>query len=286
MTGTGRFPIGAAPSRTPAVDAFAAAALLAITTLVAVPGCGRDAAPPVPAPAVLVFTKTTGFRHDSIRAGLDAVRELGARDGFSVESTEDSATFEPARLARFRAVVFLNTSGDVLDEAQQRAFEEYIRSGGGFVGVHAAADTEYDWPFYGGLVGAYFASHPAIQPATVIVEDRSHPATAHLPATWARQDEWYNFRSSVRGVTRVLARLDEASYHGGTMGTDHPIAWCQEYGGGRSFYTAGGHTSESYVDAAFRDHLLGGIRYAAGLTTARCAPTGEATPHGSASAGR
>jgi type 1 glutamine amidotransferase len=249
--------------------------LLVAATLLAVTGSGQEAVAPVRGLAVLVFTRTTGYRHESIPAGREAIRELGAANGFSVVSTEDPQAFDPVRLARFRAVVFLNTSGDVLDAEQQRAFEGYIRSGGGFVGVHAAADTEYGWPFYGGLVGAYFSDHPPIQPAAVIVEDRTHPATAHLPATWVRLDEWYNFRSSVRGVARVLARVDEATYTGGTMGADHPIAWCHEYAGGRSFYTAGGHTTESYLDDAFRAHLLGGIRYAAGLTTGGCDPAGS-----------
>ncbi|HEY3003878.1 MAG TPA: ThuA domain-containing protein, partial [Kribbellaceae bacterium] len=169
------------------------------------------------------------------------------------------------------AVVFLSTTGDVLDASQQAAFESYIRSGGGFVGVHAAADTEYDWPFYGDLVGAYFASHPLIQAATVQVEDRTHPATSHLDATWRRTDEWYNYKTNVRSTARVLATLDESSYSGGTMG-DHPTAWCKDFEGGRSFYTGGGHTRQSYAEPAFRAHLLGGIRYAAGAAPADCRP--------------
>ena len=236
----------------------------------AMSGCQSRSAEP--AFAVLVFTRTAGFRHDSIPAGVQALRELGAANGFSVEATEDAARFTPAGLAAFRAVIFLNTTGDVLDASQQAAFESYVRGGNGFVGVHSASDTEYDWPFYGELVGAYFAAHPAVQPAVVVVEDRGHPATAHLPERWSRTDEWYNFRSSVRGRARVLARLDEASYSGGTMGADHPWAWCQEYAGGRSFYTAGGHTVESYREGPFREHLLGGIRWAAGVAAGDCKP--------------
>jgi type 1 glutamine amidotransferase len=261
-----------------AVLGIAALALGTGAGAFAVSGCQGPGVESRPSPSaqarftVLVFTKTTGFRHDSIPAGVQAVRELGAANGFAVEATGDAAAFTPASLARFRAVIFLNTTGDVLDPTQQAAFESYIRGGNGYVGVHSASDTEYGWPFYGALVGAYFASHPAVQPATVIVEDRRHPATAHLPEVWPRTDEWYNFRSSVRGHVRILARLDESSYSGGTMGADHPFAWCQEYAGGRSFYTAGGHTIESYHEAAFRAHLLGGIRYAAGVAPADCAP--------------
>ncbi|GAB3069055.1 lectin [Micromonospora schwarzwaldensis] len=221
---------------------------------------------------VLVFSKTAGFRHDSIAVGTQAVRDLGAANNFTVTATEDAAQFTTANLARFEAVIFLNTTGDVLNATQQAAFESYIGGGGGYVGVHSAADTEYDWPFYGNLVGAWFASHPAIQPATVKVEDRAHAATAHLPQRWNRTDEWYDYRTNARSTAHVLASLDESTYSGGAMGGDHPHAWCKTYSGGRSFYTGGGHTQASYAEPAFRAHLLGGIRYAAGRTKADCRP--------------
>ncbi|MFF5496488.1 ThuA domain-containing protein [Streptomyces aquilus] len=221
---------------------------------------------------VLVFSKTAGFRHDSIPEGIAAVRQLGETNGFTVDATEDAGAFTSRNLRRYDAVVFLSTTGDVLDAAQQTAFEGYIRHGGGYVGIHAAADTEYDWAFYGGLAGAYFQSHPAIQPATVTVEDRAHPATSGLARTWNRTDEWYNYRSNPREKAHVLASLDESSYTGGTMNGDHPIAWCQTYQGGRAFYTGGGHTKESYADPLFRRHLAGGIRYAIGDAQADCRP--------------
>ncbi|GHJ14191.1 MULTISPECIES: ThuA domain-containing protein [unclassified Micromonospora] len=221
---------------------------------------------------VLVFSKTAGFRHDSIAVGTQTVRDLGAANNFTVTATEDATQFTTANLARFEAVIFLNTTGDVLNATQQAAFEAYIGGGGGYVGVHSAADTEYDWPFYGNLVGAWFASHPAIQPATVKVEDRAHAATAHLPQRWNRTDEWYDYRTNARSTAHVLASLDESTYSGGSMGGDHPHAWCKTYSGGRSFYTGGGHTQASYAEPAFRAHLLGGIRYAAGRTKADCRP--------------
>ncbi|CAL9364069.1 hypothetical protein SUDANB6_00724 [Streptomyces sp. enrichment culture] len=221
---------------------------------------------------VLVFSKTAGFRHDSIPEGVATVKQLGASGGFEVDATEDAGAFTPRNLRRYDAVVFMSTTGDVLDAAQQRAFEGYIRGGGAYVGVHAAADTEYDWEFYGGLAGAHFQSHPAIQPATVDVEDRAHPATSHLARAWNRTDEWYNYRTNPRERAHVLASLDEASYVGGTMHGDHPIAWCQDYQGGRAFYTGGGHTKESYAEPAFREHLLGGIRWAIGDAQADCRP--------------
>jgi type 1 glutamine amidotransferase len=231
---------------------------------------------------VLVFSKTAGFRHDSIPAGIAAIREMG----FDVTATEDAGAFTEANLAQYAAVVFLSTTGDVLNATQQAAFEAYIRAGGGFAGIHAAADTEYDWPFYGNLVGAYFLQHPAIQQANVRVEDRAHAATSHLPQTWTRTDEWYDYRTNPRSTAHILANLDEGSYSGGVMGADHPIAWCKTYEGGRSFYTGGGHTQESYADQAFRTHLQGGIRYAAGLVQADCRPeTGYTTLYNGSTTG-
>jgi len=215
-------------------------------------------------PRILVFSKTAGFRHASIPDAVAAVQRLGADSGFGVDATEDAAVFTDAALAPYDAVVFLLTTGDVLDEAEQAAFERYVRSGRGFVGVHSASDTEYGWPFYGELVGAPFAGHPAVQSATVRVVDRVHPATRTLPASWPRVDEWYNFAFNPRPKVQVLATLDESTYSGGAMGADHPIAWCRFVFGGRSFYTALGHTSESYAEPLFLAHLLGGIQFAAG----------------------
>jgi len=174
-------------------------------------------------------------------------------------------------------VVFLSTIGDVLDANQQTAFESYIRGGGGYLGVHAAADTEYDWPFYGTLVGAWFDSHPAIQSVTSITEDRAHPGTAHLPPTWTRTDELYNYRTNPRSTAHVLATLDESTYSGGNMG-DHPITWCKTVDSGRSFYTGWGHTQESYADNNFRAQLLGGLRYVSKQVNADCRPETGYTP--------
>ncbi|MFE6159259.1 ThuA domain-containing protein [Streptomyces sp. NPDC056486] len=224
---------------------------------------------------VLVFSKTAGFRHDSIPAGTDTLRRLGQEQGFTVTATEDAKAFSPDNLSRYEAVVFLSTTGDVLNSAQQGALQSYVDSGGGYVGVHAAADTEYDWPYYGQLVGAWFKSHPAIQQATVVNEDRAHPATSHLGATWARTDEWYNYRANPRSGVHVLQSLDESTYSGGEMAGDHPITWCHAQGQGRSFYTGLGHTAESYADPDFRTLLLGAVRYAAGQAPGDCAPDTE-----------
>lgn len=221
----------------------------------------------------LVFSKTTGFRHASIPDGITALQSLAAEHGFEVVATEDAGVFTPEGLEPYQVVIFLNTTGDVLDEAQQAAFEAYIRTGRGFVGIHSAADTEYDWPFYAGLLGVHLQSHPPIQRATINVADRVHPSTSMLPARWERRDEWYDFRANPRGGVHVLATLDEATYDGGLMGHDHPIAWCQTYEGGRSWYTAGGHTPNTYSEPLFRQHLAGGIRYAAGVVDGDCRAT-------------
>ncbi|MEM8485905.1 MAG: ThuA domain-containing protein [Bacteroidota bacterium] len=221
----------------------------------------------------LVFSKTAGFRHDSIEAGIAAIKELAVIHNFELDATEDAAAFTDANLANYEVVIFLSTTGDILNDDQQAAFERYIRAGGGFVGIHAAADTEYDWPFYGGLVGAYFESHPPDMPGTIHVVDDEHPSTQMLPERWTRFDEWYNFQDNPRGNVHVLATLSEKSYNGGTMGADHPIAWCQVYEGARSWYTGGGHTIESFSEPLFREHILYGIEYAAGEIDGDCGGT-------------
>ena len=213
---------------------------------------------------VLVFTKTAGFRHGSIPAGIQAIQQLGSQNNFSVDATEDASQFTEQNLAQYAAIIFLSTTGDILNASQQAAFEAYIRAGGGYVGIHAASDTEYSWPWYGELVGAYFDSHPAIQEATIEVADQLHPSTNFLAKYWTRRDEWYNFNRNPRGEVHVLATLDESTYTGGNMGHDHPTAWCHEYDGGRAWYTGGGHTNASFSEANFVNHILGGILYAAG----------------------
>ncbi len=241
---------------------------------------------PVSAPGqaldnVLVFSKTSGFRHASIPDAIAAIEQMGSQNGFGVTKTEDAAFFTDANLAQFDAVIFAMTTGDVLNGAQQAAFEQYIRSGGGYVGLHSASDTEYSWPWYGDLMGAFFDSHPQIQTATINVEDTAHPSTAHLGSTWVRNDEWYNFQRNPRqnaNPVNVLATLDESTYSGGNMGSDHPIAWYHEFDGGRAWYTGGGHTKASYSEPDFVQHLLGGIQYAAGASDPSPNPT--ATPAG------
>jgi cytochrome c len=215
------------------------------------------------AAAVLVFSKKEGYRHASIPAGHKAVAALGAEHGFRVVATEDASYFSEPELQQYAAVVFLNTTGDVLDDTQQAALKNYIHSGGGFVGIHAASDTEYGWDWYGELVGARFRSHPEIQQAQLRVLNGQHPATKGLPPEWLRKDEWYNFNAIQAGI-EVLVEIDESSYQGGENGDYHPIAWYREFEGGRTFYTAMGHTQESWSEPMFLKHVLGGISWAAG----------------------
>jgi type 1 glutamine amidotransferase len=237
----------------------------AVLFLLAVPGLRVAQPAAADEPRILVFSETAGFRHDSIPAGIQAVTSLGAGNGFAVDATEDPRAFTDANLAVYRAVVFLSTTGNILDDAQRAAFQRYIEAGNGYVGVHSASDTGYDWPWYGGLVGAYFDDHPDIQPAVLHVEDHTHPSTLDLPSSWSRTDEWYDFRTNPRDAPgiHVLITLDESSYSGGQMGADHPWSWYHAYDGGRAWYTAGGHTIESFSEDLFLQHLLGGIQYAA-----------------------
>ena len=245
--------------------------LLSVSGLAPPPAGAARAAPPEiapgahppPSPArVLVFTATRGWRHDSIPDAVDALRALVAADGLEMVHSEDPAQFDDANLRGFRTVVFANTTHDVLDDSQQAALERFVRGGGGFVGIHSAADTEYGWPWYGELVGAWFESHP---PGLQTTDVRFEPAH-RVPALdgWRVTDEIYSFRRNPRPFVDVIATVDGRMFEGGTMGADHPIAWCHARFGGRAWYTALGHDRATYADPRFREHLRRGLRYAGG----------------------
>src|SRR3954453_9360189 len=245
---------------------------------------------------VLVFSKTAAFRHDSIPQGLAMVEALGAANRFSVDATEDSTKFTEANLAQYDVVIFLSTTGDVLNDTQQAAFEHYIEAGGGHVGLPAAADTEYTWPWYGQMIGGYFRNHPAGTPtATVKVEDADEPSTTGIPASWSRVDEWYNYQPPTNPVVngggndysvrdsgvKVLMTVDESTYDeqdGNTTDDDHPITWCSQFDGGRMWYTGMGHTQESFADTNFRNMVLGGIKTAGGVVNAARGKARQAAP--------
>jgi cytochrome c len=216
---------------------------------------------------VLVFSKTVEFRHESIPAGKKALEALGKAKGFAMNFTEESSSFNDKNLKNYNAVIFLNTTGDVLNNAQQESFERFIQAGGGYVGVHGAADCEYGWPWYGKLLGAVFLDHPTpnnIQNGKFIVTKKDHWLTKGMPEEFEKTDEFYNFKE-ISPKINVVLKLDEKSYQGGKNGDFHPASWYQEFDGGRSFYTVMGHTDEMFSNPLFLNHLYAGIRYAAGL---------------------
>ena len=212
---------------------------------------------------VLVFAKTNGYHHESIADGIVAIMKLGKENHFAVDSTTDSLQISDANLKKYSVIVFLSTTGKVLGTEQETALQNFIHKGGGFVGIHAAADCEYNWPWYNKLVGGWFKSHPKQQQAKLMVVDKTHPSTKHLPDTWERWDEWYNYKDLNPDVT-VLIKIDETSYTGGANDGNHPMAWYHNYEGGKAFYTEMGHTKESFVDPVYLQHVLGGIEWAMG----------------------
>lgn len=222
----------------------------------------------VDSPRVLVFSKTQGFggyRHASIEDGKKMFRKLAKEHNFKVTFTEDVQYFTDDSLSQYNAIVFLSTTGDLFNNAQQIAIQRFIQAGGGFMGIHGASGTEYNWPWYGKLVGAWFESHPEdqLQKATIRLSDTTHPAIQDLPNPWEHAEEWYNFES-ISSEIKVLGYVDENDYNGGKHGKNHPIFWYQEFDGGRSFYTALGHHPEAYYDPVFVTHIWGGLKYVLG----------------------
>ena len=235
----------------------------------AVPACASDGATAQTAPQrprVAIYTQTLGWRHDSIPVAVAVVRRLANEAGFDAVHTEDPALFSDGTLKGFLAVAFVNTTGPVLDAPRRAAFERYVRAGGGFLGVHSAADTGHDWPWYGDLVGAWFAHHPpGLQHSPIRFEPgRELPGAGN----WTIRDELYNYHRNPRPFVDVVATVDEDAYEGGRMGDDHPIAWCHARMGGRAWYTGLGHDRSIYADARFRAHLLRGLRHVTGQSDA------------------
>ncbi|AUC23613.1 hypothetical protein BTO15_16590 [Polaribacter sejongensis] len=218
-------------------------------------------------PNILVFSKTAAFRHKSIPAGVTLMTELGAKNNWNVSFSENSNDFTDENLKKYNVLVFLNTTGNIFNDLQQKVFKRYIEKGNGFVGIHAASDTEKEWGWYNEMVGATFKDHPKVQNASLMIDKSSnHPAVNHLKKEEVFKDEWYNFINPVAKYVNVLASLDESSYQGKRMHTKrHPITWFHNYDGGRVFYTGLGHTNESYTDVRFIKMIEGGILWAAGL---------------------
>lgn len=223
-------------------------------------------------PTVLVYTRNgptldgkKGFVHDNIPNCVAVLEKLGKANGFATVHSEDPAVFAPESLKKFRAVVFANSNNKAFDtDEQKKAFQEFLRGGGGFVGIHSACGSERDWPWYWNLIGGTFVRHPKLQPFTMNVLDRKHPSTAHLDATWKWEDEFYYLKEMPKDL-HVLLEGDLATLNDPQKPKDEktrPLAWCHEVEGGRSWYTALGHKKEYYDDATFQKHLLGGIKWA------------------------
>ncbi|HEX8549602.1 MAG TPA: ThuA domain-containing protein [Cytophagaceae bacterium] len=228
---------------------------------------GFSSPQPVREVRVLVFSKTQSFRHESIKAGKQMFQKLSAIQHFKLDTSENSNVFTDDNLKKYSAIVFLSATGEILSHAQQAALQRYIQAGGGFMGIHGASGAEYNWPWYGRLVGARFESHPPeYQKGSIYLTDKDHEATKGLPVSWDPVEEWYNFTAIGENI-HVLAKVNESSYKGGKHGSDHPIIWCQEFDGGRSFYTALGHRNEAYSDSIFIHHILGGLKYVIGKNT-------------------
>ncbi|KAI1174418.1 carboxylesterase-like protein [Nemania sp. FL0916] len=215
---------------------------------------------------VFVFSKTAAYRHDSIPAGIEGLKDLGVSSNlFTTEASEDASLINAQYLSQFKAIVFLSTSGEFLTKEQLHGLKTYINNGGGFVGIHCASSAMRSEPWYGELVGAYFTNHPEPQHSVVRVENKDHVIVSAFQEEFKWFDEWYNFTWNPRDKVTVLLSTDESLYDGGEMGSDHPLAWCREFDGGRTFYTALGHFDAAFQDESFMTHVLNGIRWAAGL---------------------
>lgn len=223
-------------------------------------------------PRVLVYTRNhvnngKGYVHDNIAASVTMLQQLAATNGFAVEASDDPKVFTPEHLKKYRALIFSNSNNEAFEnDAQRDAFKQFIQGGGGFVGIHSASGSERDWPYFWAVLGGKFKRHPPLQKFTLHVLDARHSATAHLGATWQWEDEFYyldnlNPRMHVllAGDVAGLNDKDKATYPGKVFGDVFPLAWCQEFDGGRQFYTALGHKIEYYSDPKFRQHVLGGI---------------------------
>ena len=219
---------------------------------------------------VLVYTKNgVGFVHDNIENSIIALKAMGEQYGFSVDATEDPSVFTDENLQQYDALVFSNTNNDVFDtDAQRVALMRYIQAGGGFVGIHSASGTERKWKWFKQLLGATFYWHDKYQPFTVNIIDAKHPSVAHLPRKWVRVkgDEFY-YLKQMNVNLHVVAVNDATTLEGenerrlDTFGDVFPSVWCQEFDGGRSWYTSLGHGKEDYMDEEFRKHILGGIEW-------------------------
>lgn len=224
----------------------------------------KNTYPPQPVTAgkskIFILTETKGYRHESIEAGLAMFNKRADDWRVEISHAEESAVMKEQDIKEYDIIVLLNSTGNIFTEEEQALLEEYLAAGGAILGIHAAADAEYDWPWYGQMLGGWFRSHPEIQEAKCLVADGNHPVATGLPAVWERTDEWYNFKH-LSHDNKVILLLDESTYSGGIHGDYHPISWCREWGGGRIFYTGMGHTAETYSEPLFQTHIQNAIQW-------------------------
>ncbi len=238
--------------------------MLAIVSCIAVlattAGCGKDSNTnnKITAPSILIVTKAQGFSHTSTEAGVKMFQRHAADWKLTITRADETAGYGGTALRAFDIVVLLNCTGDVFNDDAQTGLQDYVRHGGRILGIHACADAEYNWPWYGDMLGGRFADHPAVQEATCTVELTTHPSTQGLPYHWVRTDEWYNLKN-LASDNILLVSVNEATYNGGTMGGFHPISWCRDYDGGHVFYTAMGHTDASFSEPNFEAHIKGAM---------------------------
>ncbi len=238
----------------------------------------------VGSPAILLFTKTNGFVHkDAIPAAIKAVRNIAEEKGWKLYETNNGAIHNSEDLQKFDALIWNNVSGDVLTSEQREALKQYLRTGGGFVGLHASGgDPSYDWTWYvEDVIRAQFIGRPLFpqkQQADLWVEEPADPIVAHLPRPWRMSDEWYSFAQSPRSQegVEVLLSISETSYSPSmagkdiAMGTDHPLVWKHCLGQGRVLYSALGHYPEVYRNKNYRILLKNAVSWAANSSKEPC----------------
>jgi uncharacterized protein len=240
--------------------------VLALGVGAAMPAAAKDKG------KVLIYSGSTGFRHDSIPAGVAAMKEIATKLGYTFDASEDPEVFTAEKLEAYKVIVFVSTTTDPKKPesewfvgARRDALVGFLKDGKGVVGIHAAGDSHYHWPWYGQMIGGYFERHPKGTPkGTQTVVDSKHPATAKLPRTITRNDEWYYYKD-FNPLMHVLITVDPATIGNGEADVNpNPVVWYHQFGGGRVFYSGLGHTSESYGEKYIIDLLTGGLKYAAG----------------------
>jgi type 1 glutamine amidotransferase len=240
--------------------------IVILALLLVLGACRKKPERPNPLPLtknkVLLYTETAGYRHESISAGTEMFKENAEKWNLEIQEAATSDAFTVDNLKQYRIIVFMSTTGDLFTPQEEAALQAYVKGGGAILGIHAASDAEYDWPWYGQMLGGWFIDHPAIQEAKCMVKMPAHESVKDISSPWIRTDEWYNFKN-LQQNNQIVLTVDESSYTGGTHGAVHPISWYRTFDGGRIFYTAMGHTPETYKEELFIRHIGGAISWLA-----------------------